>query len=116
MAPCSSLLLLGAYYYTWYGVGEQWQVFPRPFEPTMGEYRSADDAVMRQVVSARHMRRLLVAIRPATVPCASRHHCARSGDLRFAPRAAAPCVGQGRLHRLLRGAYVCACVCVCVCV
>ena len=55
MAPCSSLLLLGAYYYTWYGVGEQWQVFPRPFEPTMGEYRSADDAVMRQVVSARHL-------------------------------------------------------------
>jgi hypothetical protein len=47
-APCSSLLLLGAYYYTWYGVGEQWQVFPRPFEPTMGEYRSADASVMRQ--------------------------------------------------------------------
>jgi len=45
---CSSLLLLGAYYYTWYGIGEQWQVFPRPFEPTMGEYRSADDAVMRR--------------------------------------------------------------------
>ena len=45
---CSSLVLLGAYYYTWYGIGEQWQVFPRPFEPTMGEYRSADAAVMQQ--------------------------------------------------------------------
>ena len=48
MTACSSLVLLGAYYYTWYGIGEQWQVFPRPHEPILGEYRSADDAVIRQ--------------------------------------------------------------------
>ncbi|KAJ1480668.1 hypothetical protein T484DRAFT_1809835 [Baffinella frigidus] len=42
------LIILGAYYYTWYGVGEQWQVFPRPWEPTLGEYRSADPLVMQK--------------------------------------------------------------------
>eukprot|EP00961_Rhodomonas_salina_P036526 490556-Rhodomonas_salina.1 len=47
VGACSTALILGAYYYTWYGVGEQWQVFPRTFEPTMGEYHSASDDVMR---------------------------------------------------------------------
>jgi len=47
-APAASVpfLLLGAYYYTWYGIGEQWQVFPRTFEPTLGEYKSADSGIM----------------------------------------------------------------------
>jgi hypothetical protein len=41
-------ILLGAYYYTWYGIGEQWSLYPRPWQPTLGEYRSADRAVMEQ--------------------------------------------------------------------
>lgn len=31
-----------------YGVGEQWEVFPRPWEPTLGEYRSADSEVIQK--------------------------------------------------------------------
>ncbi|EKX30932.1 hypothetical protein GUITHDRAFT_149606, partial [Guillardia theta CCMP2712] len=44
---CTAAMLLGAYYYTWYGFGEQWQVFPRPFEPVLGEYKSFDASVMK---------------------------------------------------------------------
>eukprot|EP00288_Rhodomonas_lens_P018291 CAMPEP_0177692450 /NCGR_PEP_ID=MMETSP0484_2-20121128/1858_1 /TAXON_ID=354590 /ORGANISM="Rhodomonas lens, Strain RHODO" /LENGTH=369 /DNA_ID=CAMNT_0019203165 /DNA_START=210 /DNA_END=1315 /DNA_ORIENTATION=- len=45
-AACSTAILLGAYYYAWYGIGEQWEVFPRTFEPSMGAYNSSEKYVM----------------------------------------------------------------------
>ena len=41
-------LILGAYYYTWYGIGEQWRLYPRPWQPILGEYRSADMSTIEQ--------------------------------------------------------------------
>eukprot|EP00292_Cryptomonas_paramecium_P019389 CAMPEP_0113661578 /NCGR_PEP_ID=MMETSP0038_2-20120614/53_1 /TAXON_ID=2898 /ORGANISM="Cryptomonas paramecium" /LENGTH=122 /DNA_ID=CAMNT_0000576287 /DNA_START=184 /DNA_END=549 /DNA_ORIENTATION=+ /assembly_acc=CAM_ASM_000170 len=41
-------LLLGAYYYTWYGIGEQWSLYPRPWQPVLGEYKSIDQSVIRK--------------------------------------------------------------------
>lgn len=45
-AACTTAILVGAYYYAWYGIGEQWEVFPRTFEPSMGTYNSSEKFVM----------------------------------------------------------------------
>ncbi|KAJ1480974.1 hypothetical protein T484DRAFT_1808977 [Baffinella frigidus] len=40
--------LVGAYYFSWYNLEQQWEKFPRSDNPTLGEYDQSDPKVVTQ--------------------------------------------------------------------
>jgi hypothetical protein len=67
--------LIGAYYYNWYNIEDQWKKYPRAHEPTLGEY----DIKEHDFAIEKHHRYRRCHPRPSTI--ISHAICCKLADL-----------------------------------